>query len=147
MTSPTSRKETPSVYLLDTNACIRFLNNSSPILVKRFRSCAPSEIFLCSIVKAELYYGARNSSKPAENLRVLETFFAPLVSLPFDDNASEVAGQLRTELKRSGTPIGPNDLLIAATAVANSKVLITNNVKEFSRVPGLKFEDWQTAYQ
>jgi len=134
------------MYLLDTNACIRILNGTSARLVARLRQHEPLEIRLCAVVKAELLYGARHSGKAAANLRLLTRFFEPLVSVPFDDTCAEQYGIIRSELERLGTPIGPNDLMIAACAVANSLVLVTHNVAEFSRVAGLEIEDWETAY-
>jgi tRNA(fMet)-specific endonuclease VapC len=130
-------------YLLDTNACIRLLNGTSPALVARMAGSDPGQIALCSIVKAELLYGARRSSRRADNLRLLESFFEPLASLPFDDACAERYGIIRSELESAGTPIGPNDLMIAATALAHGATLVTNNVKEFSRVAGLRLEDWE----
>jgi tRNA(fMet)-specific endonuclease VapC len=130
-------------YLLDTNACIRLLNGTSPALVARIAGSDPTQIALCSVVKAELASGARRSARAAENLRLLENFFEPLASLPFDDACAERYGVIRSELESAGTPIGPNDLMIAATALANGATLVTNNVKEFSRVPGLRLEDWE----
>ena len=88
-------------------------------------------------------FGARKSSDPARNLRVLRRFFEPLGSLPLDDAGAEAYGSIHFELERSGLPIGANDLLIAATAVAHDAVLVTHNVREFSRVPGLRLEDWE----
>ena len=131
------------MYLLDTNACIRLLNRSSEPLVARLESKRPSEVRLCSIVKAELAYGARKSGRPAENLRVLREFFEAFRSLPFEDNCSEPYGRIREELERAGTPIGPYDLMIAATAIANDLTLVTNNTSEFGRVVGLRCEDWE----
>jgi len=131
------------MYLLDTNACIRLLNNSSSALVTRLRYQQPDEIALCSVVKAELLYGAQRSSRLAENLRLLERFFEPFYSFPFDDNCVQTFGRIRTELERAGTPIGPYDLLIAATAVANGRTLVTANTREFSRVAGLTIENWE----
>jgi tRNA(fMet)-specific endonuclease VapC len=131
------------MYLLDTNACIRILNNSSPALINRLSEQHPDQIAICSIVKAELVYGAYGSSRVAENLRVLERFFKPYYSYPFDDNCVQVFGRIRAELKRAGVPIGPYDLLIAATAVANDEILVTANTSEFGRVSGLKFENWE----
>jgi len=125
------------MYLLDTNACIRILNNTSPILISRLKQHNPLEILLCSVVKAELTYGAYHSSRAAENLRLLNRFFDPYLSIPFDDSCIEAYGQIRSDLIRRGTPIGPNDLLIAATAVANNLTLITANTNVFSHVAGL----------
>ena len=131
------------MYLLDTNACIRVLNDSSHPLVSRLRQHHPAEIRLCSVVKGELVYGARRSSRPAENLRLLSRFFAPFISLPFEDRCADHYGEIRHDLQRAGTLIGPNDLLIAATAIGHDATLITHNTREFSRVVGLALEDWE----
>jgi tRNA(fMet)-specific endonuclease VapC len=131
------------MYLLDTNACIRLLNRSSTPLVARLKSKRPSEVRLCSIVKAELTYGARKSARPAENLSLLRSFFEPFVSLPFDDHCCGPYGTIREELERAGAPIGPYDLMIAATAIANDLVLVTHDASEFGRVVGLRWEDWE----
>ena len=132
------------MYLLDTNACIRILNGTSPSLAERLRFIPRSQLRLSSVVKAELLYGARKSSRVAENLRLLERFFNTIASLPFDDGCAEEYGLLREELDRAGTPIGANDLLIAATARAHHAVLVTHNVREFSRVADLRLEDWES---
>lgn len=132
------------MYLLDTNACIRILSGSSPILIDHLRTVPRSQVRLSSVVKAELLYGARKSSRAANNLRLLERFFDTIASLPFDDRCAEEYGVLREELDRAGTPIGPNDLLIAATARAHRAILITHNVREFSRVAELRLEDWES---
>jgi len=132
-------------YLLDTNACIRMLNHSSPALVERAQQTQPSQLRLCSVVKAELLYGARKSAKVSENLELLKFFFAPLLTLPFDDLCAEHYGILRADLELAGRPIGPNDLLIAATARAHDLILVTHNTSEFSRVPGLRIDDWETT--
>ncbi len=131
------------MYLLDTNACIRILNGTSPPLIEQLRAVPRSLVRLSSVVKAELLYGARKSTRMAENLRLLERFFDTIASLPFDDRCAEEYGLLRDELDRAGTPIGPNDLLIAATARAHRAVLVTHNVREFSRVAELRIEDWE----
>ncbi len=131
------------MFLLDTNACIRVLNGSSPAVAARLQVTSPAEVRLCSVVKAELIYGARKSARVGDNLRLLLRFFAPLVSLPFDDRCAEEAGLIRLDLERSGRPIGPSDLLIAATARANDLVLVTHNRREFERVPGLRIDDWE----
>lgn len=130
-------------YLLDTNACIRLLKGTSAPLAARLRAHPPSEVCLCSVVKAELLYGARRSARAADNLRLLERFFATFASLPFDDACAEQYGQLRSEIEARGTPIGPNDLLIAALARAHGLTLVTHNTGEFSRVMGLKIENWE----
>lgn len=131
------------MFLLDTNACIRILNNSSPALVARLRRHQPDEIALCAVVKAELLYGAQRSSRVADNLRLLDRFFAPFLSLPFDDGCVQIYGRIRAELERAGTPIGPYDLMIAATAMAGDRTLVTANTREFGRVAGLQMENWE----
>ena len=131
------------MYLLDTNACIKILNNTSAPLVARLSRHSPAEMFLCSIVKAELVYGAYASTRVAENLRLLQRFFEPFSSLPFDDDGADHYGRIRDQLQRAGTPIGPNDLLIASIAVASNCILVTHNTREFGRVVGLQLEDWE----
>ncbi|MFN8626208.1 MAG: type II toxin-antitoxin system VapC family toxin [Candidatus Binatia bacterium] len=131
------------MYLLDTNACIRILNNTSAPLITRLRQHDPSEICLCAIMKAELLFGAHRSARATENLDLPRRFFVPFVSLPFDDRCAEEHATIRTHLARAGTPIGPNDLIVAATARAHKLVLVSHNVAEFARVSGLSVEDWE----
>lgn len=131
------------MFHLDTNACIRVLNGTSPALVSRLKTQAPAEIAIATIVMAELHDGARRSRRVADNLRLLERFFAPFASIPFDARCSEQYGAIRADLAKSGSPIGPNDLLIAATARAHDATLVSHNVGEFSRVVGLRVEDWE----
>ena len=130
-------------FLLDTNVCIRFLNGRSENIQTQLGSIDPSEIVLCSIVKAELFYGVMKSAYPTKNLAKLQYFVSRFTSLPFDDDAAESYGHIRAQLERAGTPIGPNDLQIAAIAVANNLTLITHNIREFSRVSNLLIEDWE----
>ncbi|MBN1946529.1 MAG: type II toxin-antitoxin system VapC family toxin [Bradymonadales bacterium] len=130
-------------YLLDTNTCIAYLTKRSAPVVEHIKGMRPVDLALCSIVKSELIYGAHKSAKVNENIEKLNAFFAAVHSLPFDDRAAEIAGEVRATLDRQGTPIGPNDLLIAAIAFANGLTLLTHNTKEFSRVNGLVIEDWE----
>jgi len=131
-------------YLLDTNVCIRFLNGTHPAIAAQMRATAPTDIALCSVVKAELLFGARRSSHVQANLQLLARFFQPFACLAFDDRCAEEAGQIRATLADQGNPIGPNDVLIAATARAHDATLVTHNQNEFSRVTGLRLEDWET---
>jgi tRNA(fMet)-specific endonuclease VapC len=131
-------------YLLDTNACIRFLNTPDSSIARRMAGLQPEDIALCSVVKAELLFGAFRSANPTRTLERLEIFFAPFVSLPFDDLSAELYGVIRAELAGIGTPIGPNDLLIASIAAANGLTLVTHNTREFGRVRVLRIEDWET---
>jgi len=130
------------IYLLDTNACIAVLNDRHAPLTHRLREHRPDEIRLCSIVKAELLYGVHRSTRQAENLAHLVAFFDAFVSLPFDDSCADHYGRIRSALFGVGKPIGANDLLIAAIALRHEAILVTHNVDEFSRVPGLAHEDW-----
>jgi tRNA(fMet)-specific endonuclease VapC len=134
-----------SGLLLDTNACIRVLNGSSAAVAARLQATNPADVRLSAVVKAELLYGARKSGRVEANLRLLRRFFDPLVSLPFDDRCADEAGLIRLDLERSGRPVGPNDLLIAATARAHDLVLVTHNIREFGRVPGLRLDDWEAG--
>lgn len=131
------------IHLLDTNTCIRYLNGESEQVRQRLASLSPGEVFLCSMVKAELLFGAAKSRSPERTWTPLERFFAAFGSLPFDDAAASTYATIRAGLEREGTPIGPNDLVIAATALANGAILVTHNLREFGRVTGLACEDWE----
>ncbi len=131
------------MYLLDTNACIGFLTGRAPGVLKRVKSLPPTEIAVCSVVKAELFYGAARSAAPERTLATQREFLERFASLDFDDRAAEVAGRIRGELAARGEIIGPYDLQIAAIAVANGLTLVTRNVREFGRVDGLTLENWE----
>ncbi len=130
------------MYLLDTNVCVGFLK-AQPAITGKLTAVPPSALYLCAVVKAELYYGARASQHIARNLATLQTFFEPYISLGFDDECAERYGELRADLRRTGQLIGPNDTMIAATALVHKLTLVTHNTREFSRVPGLRLEDWE----
>jgi len=99
---------------------------------------------LRSVVKAELYLGVLRSAKPQANRSKVDAFLQPYISLAFDDTAAGIHAGIRHQLETAGTPIGPYDLQIAAIALANSLTLVTHNTAEFSRVPELMLEDWET---
>ena len=130
------------IYLSDTNAWIAYVNPGASAVKSRFRAHLPTDIVFCFVVKAELLYGAYRSSRQADNLHLLATLFQQFESLPFDDAAAEIYGRIRADLAARGTPIGPYDLMIAATALANNLILVTHNTREFARVAGLSLEDW-----
>ena len=130
-------------YLLDTNTCIQFLRRRESPVKRKLMSADFASVALCSVVKAELYFGAQRSALPQAELARLDEFFAHFVSMPFDDRAGEVYGRVRAQLARQGALIGPNDLLIASIALANEATLVTHNTAEFKRVDGLQIEDWQ----
>jgi tRNA(fMet)-specific endonuclease VapC len=133
-------------HLLDSNAWIHYLRQSHAGLVARLKSHSAADIALCSVVLAELYFGAHRSgaAKQQANFQLVRNLRNLFGSLPFDDGAAEIHGQLRAKLAAAGTPIGPNDLMIASIALTNGLTLVTHNTSEFSRVPALQLEDWQT---
>lgn len=130
-------------YLLDTNVCIRYISGRSPKVLQRMRSTPADAIVVCSVVKAELFYGAMKSQRSQQTLAGHLQFFSHFQSLPFNDAAAMLFGDIRADLARNGTPVGPYDLQIAAIALANNLTLVTHNTKEFSRVSNLQLEDWE----
>ena len=131
------------IYLLDSNVCIRLINNSSPAVTTRLASQQPEDILVSTITQLELYYGAYRSAQQERNLEILQRFFSQFIIIPLDPEAARIAGRIRAELAASGTPIGPYDVQIAAIAMANNLIVVTHNTKEFSRVNGLQIEDWE----
>ena len=130
-------------YLLDTNVCISYLKGRNLNLKQRLEASPVQEIAVCSIVKAELCFGAMKSADPERNFALQQRFLAEFVSLPFDDLAAMTFGVIRSQLETNGTPIGAYDLQIAAIALANNLTLVTHNTREFGRVEGLQIEDWE----
>lgn len=131
------------LYLPDTNVWINHLNPDHSIVKSRLPAHPPEQVALCDVVKAELYYGAYKSARREANLALLKTLFTDFVSFAFDGEAARIFGEIRADLTRKGTPIGPYDLQIAAIALANDCVLVTHNTGEFSRIAGLKLEAWE----
>jgi tRNA(fMet)-specific endonuclease VapC len=130
-------------YLLDTNTCIRYLNQRSQPIIDRFNAISDSVIAICSVVKAELYLGAMKSQTPEHTMLKQRIFAERFHSFPFDDNTAIIYAKIRAILEQAGTPIGSNDMMIASIAIANSLILVTHNVREFSRITDLKIEDWE----
>lgn len=128
-------------YLLDTNICIYALKHQYPQLQVLFNRRA-EQLAISTVVLSELNYGAENSSRPEQNLAVIESFAARLEVLDFDASAAAHSGQIRATLKRAGQPIGSYDVLIAGHARSAGLTLVTNNAAEFGRVPGLMTENW-----
>ena len=129
-------------YLLDTNICIYAIHGHNADLLKRLRSIPPDNIGLSSITLAELAHGVEKSRHVQQNRDALRKFIAPFVVRAFGSNAAAHYGKIRAVLEQSGQTIGPMDYLIAAQALAENAVLITNNEREFRRVPGLVVENW-----
>ena len=134
------------IYLLDTNTCIQYLTGRSENVINKFKTTHRENIYLCDVVKAELYYGAYRSVKQEQNLALYEFFFSQYISLPFDGKAAKIYGEIRSQLSKLGTPIGAYDFQIAAIALANNLILVTHNTREFQRVENLQIEDWEVQY-
>ncbi len=128
---------------LDTNACVRFLNGRSESVRRRLIVESQAEIVVCSVVRAELYFGAVKSAWPIKAFKVYDEFLSNYATASFDDEAARAYAQIRGRLERLGTPVGPFDMQIAAIALVNNLILVTHNTKEFSRIDGLKLEDWE----
>lgn len=129
-------------FLLDTSICVPLINGTDAKLTGHVLQLRKNRLVLCSVVKAELYFGARHSARVAENLDRVERFCSVFDSLPFDDGAAGHYGSIRAQLVREGRIIGANDLLIAAIALAADVTLATRNVGEFKRIPSLAIEPW-----
>jgi tRNA(fMet)-specific endonuclease VapC len=132
------------MHLLDTNSCVDHLRRGpASHIAATLAAAVPGSFVLCSVVVAELLYGAHRSVRKAQTSSEVQAFCRNFQSLAFDGPAADEYGWLRSHLVAVGTPIGPNDLLIGSIALANGLTLFTHNTKEFSRVRGLKLEDWQ----
>jgi tRNA(fMet)-specific endonuclease VapC len=130
-------------FLLDTTPCVVYLRGKNSLLLQRFQQHTAADIALCTIVLAELYFGADKSNNPARQRTAVDAFAGPYICLPFDQRAADLYGGIRADLESRGLPIGANDYLIAAIALANNLTLVTHNTNEFSRVNGLSLEDWE----
>jgi tRNA(fMet)-specific endonuclease VapC len=131
-------------YLLDTNACVDYLSGRYPAVIARLQRSGPADLGLSTVVVAELRYGADRSARPKENHARIDVLTAEIPVIEFDLESAAAYGRLRARLEAKGTPIGPNDMLIAAQAFSRRLVVVTDNVREFRRVRGLKVENWRT---
>jgi tRNA(fMet)-specific endonuclease VapC len=129
-------------YMLDTNICIYIIKRKPTDVIERFRQTRISQVGISSITLSELEYGIVTSSKPDQNQFALAQFLAPMEILPYGDEAAQQYGRLRAFLEKQGNPIGSLDMLIAAHALSLECILVTNNEKEFNRVPNLKVDNW-----
>jgi tRNA(fMet)-specific endonuclease VapC len=132
-------------YCLDKNICIYYLTGRRPRVKERLLEHSPREILIPAIVRAALLYGAERSLRRDHNLNAVREFLLPFDTAAFGGEAAEAYARIRARLDRGGRPIGPNDLIIAATARATETTLVTNNVYEFSRIEELTLEDWSVA--
>lgn len=130
------------MIMLDTNICIYIIKKQPEAVLKNFSSLHLGDVCISSVTFAELMYGVEKSQHSQKNKTALEEFVLPLEIIPFDEEAAHYYGRLRTYLEKKGSPIGPMDLMIAAHAQSIRGTLVTNNEKEFTRIPGLKVENW-----
>lgn len=128
-------------FMLDTNICIHVIKDHPEELRERFNAFA-EQLCISSITLAELHYGAEKSARRTANLRAIENFTARLDILAFSPAAATHYGQIRADLERIGRPSGPHDMLIGAHARSEALTIVTNNVREFERIPGLQVENW-----
>jgi len=128
-------------YMLDTNICIYVMNHHPPVLRDKFNALA-EQLCISSITLGELHYGAEKSAGRNQNLLAIEHFTARLDVLPFADKAAAHYGQVRAELERAGTPCCPHDMQIGGHARSEGLIVVTKNMREFSRMPGLRAENW-----
>jgi tRNA(fMet)-specific endonuclease VapC len=128
--------------LLDTNVCIHIIKRKPPQVLEKLLASEPDDLGVSAITVAELRYGASNSGRPRQNHEALDRFLAPFTIAPFESQAANAYGDVRAALEKKGRPIGALDRLIAAHALSLGVRLVSNNVKEFRRVPGLKVENW-----
>jgi tRNA(fMet)-specific endonuclease VapC len=129
-------------YLLDTNICIYIINKKPAALLSRLTLLQPEDIKISSIVLAELEYGVFKSKMQEKNRAALHNFVSSFEIIPFDQRDVEIFGLLRAELEHRGEVIGPYDMMIAAQAISRAYTLVTNNIKEFQRIPQLNLENW-----
>jgi len=130
------------IYFLDTNICIYIINNKIPHLIIRYIDCKKKSLKIPSLVLYELYFGAEKSERREQNIANIKVFIAEIDIIPFDTECAILGGKIRANLKRKGQMIGDYDILIAATVLSAGGTLVTNNTREFARIPGLKVQDW-----
>lgn len=130
------------IYLLDTDICIYTIKKTFSALPERIQSHDPEEIGITSMVKAELYFGAFKSQAVEKSVSALDFFLSPFQIIPFGDPEAMAYARLRASLEKKVRPIGPNDFIIAAIALARNAVIVTHNTREFNRIDGLQVEDW-----
>lgn len=129
-------------YMLDTNTCVDLIRRRDDRILRKMQRLRPDDLCVSSVTLSELEYGAAKSADPGKNRLALAEFMTPLSVLPYDDAVAPVYGQVRRDLERSGTPIGPLDTVIAAHALSLALTVVTDNEREFRRVAGLKVQNW-----
>jgi tRNA(fMet)-specific endonuclease VapC len=129
-------------FLLDTNTCIYIIKNKPPQVLAKFQNLDISDVGISSITVAELEYGVYKSQRQEQNRAALSQFLIPLEIVPFNEQVTQSYGKIRAELERQGIVIGSMDMLIASQAISLGLILVTNNVRELSRIPELVLENW-----
>ena len=130
------------MYIVDSNTCIYFMNGKYTSVRDKFLSISPKDIKISAVVKGELLLGAFKSKTREQTTDKVEKFLEPFEIIDFNEKMAYDCAEIRKNLELAGTPIGANDLLIAATALNENAILVTHNVDEFSRVKRLRIEDW-----
>ena len=129
-------------YMFDTNICIYLIRKKPVQVIKRLQNTNISEIGISVITLSELEYGVAKSSNKTQNRMAIAEFLAPFEIVPFTESAAAEYGEIRAFLEKKGTPIGAYDMMIAAHALSLNLTLVTNNIREFERIPKLQFENW-----
>lgn len=133
-------------YLLDTDTCIYLINGKSPLLLQRLKTHNPNDIKLSAITVSELFFGVFKSERQEQNHQALLKFLIPFEIIPFGEPEAVEFGRIRAHLEKTGNRIGPYDMQIAAIALAHQLVVVTNNTREFSRIPKLNIENWTVTH-
>ena len=129
-------------FMLDTNCCVDLIRKRDERILRRMQRLRPDDLCVSSVTLGELEYGAAKSANPGKNRLALAEFMTPLNVVPYDDAVAPVYGQLRADLERAGTPVGPLDTMIAAHALSLGLTVVTDNEREFRRVSGLNVQNW-----
>ncbi len=130
------------IYMLDTNMCIYIIKQRPLKVLETLKKLDTRDVCVSAVTLAELAYGVAKSQQKGKNSIALTSFLAPLEILPFSDKAAVKSGEIRATLEKEGQVIGPYDLLIAAHALSENLILVTNNTGEFGRIPGLALQNW-----
>ncbi len=134
-------------FLLDTNICIYIMNNHPPEVLQKFKRIGVGKVGLSSITVSKLHYGACKSNHVKKNIKRLDEFLIPFEILPYNESAARYYGKIRVQFEKQGSSIGQLDMLIAAHALSENLILITNNVKEFIRIKSLQIENWVEKHE
>jgi tRNA(fMet)-specific endonuclease VapC len=130
-------------YLLDTNTCIHYINGRSVSIRKRLAATPLIDVGVSIITRAELFYGSAKSQTPERSRQKQLEFLQTIQTVHFGEGCDIAYGDIRAYLETNGLPIGANDLLIAATAIAHNLIIVTHNTREFGRIPAIQIEDWE----